>query len=77
MATDRRIRRMMILTVILGVVGGLALAGLLILLGGCSLHLHVAERHSHYGGEPPASVTAEERIMGAFGIDDDSTTDNQ
>lgn len=75
MATDRWIRRVWyyVWPILLVVTTVAFLAWIF----GCTFRVHLMEKHSHYSAEPPASVTAEKRIMGAFGIDDDSTTDNQ
>lgn len=53
----------------------IALIVLLILGSGCinpQFHLRLMEKHSHYEGEIPAKVAAEDKIMAAFGVNDES-----
>ena len=76
MATERWIRRLW--HYVWPILLAIAVIGVTLVfvgwISGCSLHLHVGERHSHYSGEPPASVTAEERILNAFGVDNAEET---
>lgn len=57
---------------VLAMVAAIVLVIVIVATTGCSLHVHLMEKHYHR--EPPASSAAEERILDAFGVNDDKAT---